>query len=117
MFDSFKQWLEARWQLNRNHTLVAQLLKHGVSLSQPRTIDCHFWLRTELQAKALAQKLQARGFEILRTNAASGESGLWNLEASISQSPNHTAKVSFIREMVRLAQECGGTYDGWGTQV
>jgi regulator of RNase E activity RraB len=61
--------------------------------------------------------LQARGFEILRTNAVDGESARWNLEAALLQSPNKTAEVSFIQKMVRLAEECGGVYDGWGTQV
>ena len=103
---------------NRNEQLRKVLLGHKVPLGAPRAIDLHFWTNGKEAADRLADALRVRGYDIrVEQPAASEESGLWNVEASVNQTPSLTLSDSFTEDIVRLAVQAGGNYDGWGTAI
>jgi regulator of RNase E activity RraB len=104
---------------SRNAALRQTLIENGVDLGESRTIECHFWSWSELNAARLAEDLVSRGFEILAQRSARSpkDPELWNVEAAIKQSAELTLRREFTDELVRIAAAHFGKYDGWGTRV
>jgi hypothetical protein len=103
----------------RNASLRQVFLEKKVDLTEPRKIDCHFWIWSRSDAAELAESLKSRGFEILaqRPAAKAGDPSRWNLEAAVRQSIDLTMRPEFTDELVRLADSHSGIYDGWGTSI
>jgi hypothetical protein len=103
----------------RNASLRHVFLEKKVDLTEPRKIECHFWIWSRDDATELAESLKSRGFEILtqRPAAIAGDSARWNLEAAVRQSIDLTMRREFTDELARLADSHGGLYDGWGTRI
>lgn len=103
----------------RNEKLRDVFLQKKADLTEPRLIECHFWIWSEAGALRLAEGLKNRGFEILvqRRAGTASDPDRWNLEAAVTQSIALTLRHEFIDELVRLADSIGGVYDGWGTRM
>ena len=106
----------------RNIELREVLLSHSVKLAEQRMIDLHFWAQGREAAEPLSSALASLGFPVSRTNPCSenqaeSDSCVWNVEASILQTPSLTLSDSFTEEMVRLATGHNAIYDGWGTAI
>jgi hypothetical protein len=103
----------------RNASLRQVFLEKKIDLTEPRKIECHFWVRSGKDAAALGESLKSRGFEILakRPAAIAGDPGRWNVEAAVRQSVELTMRPEFTDDLARLADSHGGRYDGWGTRI
>lgn len=103
----------------RDEKLRNVFLQRKVDLTEPRLIECHFWVWSEGETVRLAEGLKRRGFEILlqRPAGTASDPDRWNLEAAVRQSIALTMRHEFIDELVRLADSNGGVYDGWGTRI
>jgi hypothetical protein len=90
-----------------------------VDPSEPRVIECQFWIPRREDADRLAQALKNLGFEILKQHpmAIAGKPEQWNLEVATRQSIDQTMSREFIEKLVRLADFNHGGYDGWGTRI
>ena len=103
----------------RNAGLRRVFTEKGVDFGEPRLIECHFWTWSKEDAAGLAEALTTCGFRILaqRPAASSNDPSLWNVEAGIKQSIELTLRREFTDELVRVAADHSGRYDGWGTCV
>ena len=103
----------------RDEKLRNVFLQRKVNITEPRVIECHFWIWNEADTLRLAESLKRRGFEILaqRQAGTASDPDRWNLEAAVRQSIALTMRHEFIDELVRLADINGGVYDGWGTRI
>ena len=101
----------------RNAALRRVFVDKGVDLGAPRWIECHFWTWSEEDAVGLGEALTVRGFQVLKQHPAASDPSLWNLEAGIRQSIELTLRREFTDELVRVAVNHSGKYDGWGTSV
>jgi hypothetical protein len=90
-----------------------------VDPSEPRVIECQFWIPSKEDADRLAQALKNLGFEILKQHpmAIAGKPEQWNLEAATRQSIDQTMSREFVEKLVRIADFNHGGYDGWGTRI
>jgi hypothetical protein len=100
----------------RNRALLERIRELGAVLDAPRVIDCHFWAATREIAGTLIAKLQEKGLIELSATPPDAE-GPWNVEGQLNETPSFVASRKVTEELVRLAAECGGQYDGWGTSV
>jgi Regulator of ribonuclease activity B len=103
----------------RNAGLRRVFTEKGINLAESRLIECHFWAWSKEDAAGLAEALTTRGFRILTQSpaASSNDPSLWNVEAGIKQSIELTLRREFTDELVRVASDHSGRYDGWGTCV
>jgi len=100
----------------RSASLLSRLGELGALLDAPRVIDCHFWAPTREVAGILVAKLLERGLSDLSATPP-GSGGPWSVEGRLHESPEFVASRNVTEELVLLAAECGGQYDGWGTSV
>jgi hypothetical protein len=100
----------------RNASLLSRLRELGALLDAPRAIDCHFWAPTREAAGVLVAKLLEKGLSELSATPP-GSDGPWSVEGQLHESPEFVASRKVTEELVLLAAECGGRYDGWGTSV
>ena len=100
----------------RNCELLKLIASKGVDPSMPRSIDLHFWASSESAAQKLSATLEGRGYSHLSMNRSVGEPSLWNVEAGIEASPVSVTTPVFV-DLVRLASEHDGEFDGWGTSI
>ena len=101
----------------RNLALRRVLIEKGVDLTEPRTVDCHFWAWSEEDSIGLADGLTKLGFKITARRLSKNSTVRWNIEASIWQSAALTLRPEFTDELARLAAANFARYDGWGTSI
>ncbi|HEX2060279.1 MAG TPA: ribonuclease E inhibitor RraB [Thermoanaerobaculia bacterium] len=112
--------LALRGHAVRNAELVGKLRSRGVDLQAPRSIEHHFWSRSQRDAALLSHELYRRGFLILVLAPASPREGseyTWNVEAGKQDTIEHTASDDLAGELFDLAASFNSRYDGWGTSV
>jgi hypothetical protein len=112
--DEFAREVEAHQA--RNVSLLDRLRELGAPLDAPRVIDCHFWAPTREVAGVLVTRLLEKGLTEL-SSTPPGTEGPWSIEGQLHESPKFVASRKVTEELVLLAAECGGQYDGWGTSV
>ena len=95
------------------------LLGHKVNLAKPREVDLNFWANGPKAAKSLAAALKERGYVVKSLQPAVGEkkSGLWAVDVAAKVAPETVISECFTEELVRLAANLGGKFDGWGTSI
>jgi hypothetical protein len=102
----------------RNEELRVVFLRDGVSLTDSREIDCHFWMPDETAGRQLAASLVSEGFQLkVSRQGTSGGRLNWNLELTVRQSIALTLRHEFTETLVNAADRFGGRYDGWGTSL
>jgi regulator of RNase E activity RraB len=104
----------------RNAALLANLTSRGVDLAAPRSVEHHFWSRTQRDAALLAHELYKRGYLLLVLAPAAHREGSeyeWNVEAGAKQSAAVAGSDATAQELVDLAMSLNSRYDGWGTAI
>jgi hypothetical protein len=98
-------------QLTMTARVVEANLGHGDQVSRPRPIDHLAGFRSRSAATAAAQDLTAAGYRIdgMRRRMLT----VW-LEFSAMTAVDHITAAAFTREVVRIVERHGGSYDGWG---
>src|SRR5258708_32444815 len=103
-------------QEERNEALLEIIRSKRVDINQERLIEHHFWAPGPEEASLLAKRLYEKGFLLLKISpVTSDDSGLWNVEAGISQTPAQAASREMSEGLIRTAASFNSTYDGWGT--
>lgn len=99
----------------RNAELRLGFIEKRVDLDEARTVEFHFSAWSKQYAAGLANALKDCGFLVLSksSSTSSGEPSFWNVEATIKQSIDLTLRHEFTDELVRVAAQHCGRYDGW----
>jgi regulator of RNase E activity RraB len=104
----------------RNAELLEMLRNRAVDLKAHRSIEHHFWSKSQRDAALLANELYRRGFLLLilaRAAPREGSDYTWNVEAGFRDTIEHAASDAVARDLVDLATAFNSRYDGWGTSV
>jgi hypothetical protein len=103
----------------RNVELRRGFIEKEVELDEVRTVEFHFWTWSKEHAAGLARALEDRRFLVALKHAAASSSdpSVWNVEATIKQSIDLTLRHEFTDELVHVAAEFSGRYDGWGLRI
>ena len=99
----------------RNAELRRGFIERKVDLDEARTVEFHFRAWSKQYAAGLAKALEDRGFLVLSksSSASSSDPSFWDVEATIKQSIELTLRHEFSDELVRVAAQHCGQYDGW----
>lgn len=104
----------------RNAELATKLRSRGVDFQTLRSIEHHFWSKTQRDAALLSNELYRRGFLLLVLAPAAPRDGseyTWNVEAGFRDTIEHAVSDDLARDLVDLAASFNSRYDGWGTAV
>lgn len=101
----------------RNRELLELIVSKGDDPAVSRPIDLHFWAFNEAAARKLSAALEERRYAPVSTNRSVDEPSLWKVETKVEASPLSVAAPFFVETLVRLASECNGEFDGWGTSI
>jgi hypothetical protein len=100
------------------------LSKNGSDLTKPHRTDHFFYFKSEEAAKAVGALLQTEGchnVRIYRTPVPWWKRLLlpraWSCTAEAFTVPSEAAVFATRDRYIRLAQEHGGAYDGWGADI
>jgi len=107
---------EVKAHAARNAALLDRIRELGATLDSPRVIDYHFWAPTREAAGILVATLVDKGLTDLSATPPNAE-GPWSVEGQLHESATFVASLKVTEELVRLAADSGGEYDGWGTSV
>jgi hypothetical protein len=100
----------------RNADLLQRIRDLGARLEVARAIELHSWAPTREIAGILVERLIETGLTDL-TATPPIDDGPWSVEGQLHESPLVVASSQRTAELVRLAADCGGQYDGWGTSI
>ena len=105
--------------MKRNAALVKELHDRGADLTVPRSVEHHFWAKSQRDAAMFARELYSKGFLILVLARAqtSDPTYSWNIEAGSQETIENVVSRSRCDELVRLAERWNARYDGWGTRI
>ena len=103
----------------KNAELRRGFIEKEVDLDETRTVEFHFRAWSKQYAAGLAKALEDRGFLVLSksSSTSSSEPSFWNVVAIIKQSIELTLRHEFTDELVRVAAQHCGRYDGWDTRA
>ncbi len=103
----------------RNAELLRSIKEKKVATDEIRSIEHHFWSRSQPNASLLAKELYTRGYLLLVICPVDQEDGSkwWNVEAEVRQTIKDAASSDLVSELVTLAARFDALYDGWGTSV
>ncbi|MBK9143470.1 MAG: tetratricopeptide repeat protein [Candidatus Melainabacteria bacterium] len=94
--------------------LIAQMRSMGDSLDVARVID-HLFVCSPSNSEDLKRRLEMLGFDVVVKEAGFSRSKKTTVEFQEKATPNQMRERS--RQFVRIAFECGASYDGWGCNI
>jgi Regulator of ribonuclease activity B len=99
----------------KNAELRRTFNEEEVDLDEARIVEFHFRAWSKDDAAGLAKALEDHGFLVLSKSPSvfSSDPSFWNVEATIKQSIDLTLRHEFTDEIVRVAAQHCGRYDGW----
>ncbi len=102
------------WQWILDRRTLDALVEQGDDLGLPRPIDHHASFETAAGRDAFANAVSALGYQIAERGVHDDESDgvrVFTLDFATAYAPVAIFPVTI--ELFRLAEACGGTYDGW----
>jgi regulator of RNase E activity RraB len=113
--DSGKAGKESPGIPDDDRVVLQQLREAGSDLSKPHQIEFYLYFPTEETAGKAAEKLEAEGFEGEMRRAP--DLTRWMCLVYQQMVPELPKIAALKRRLGKLAQEFGGEYDGWETNV
>jgi hypothetical protein len=98
-----------------DRAVLEQLRAAGSDLGKPHQIDFYLYFATEQAAQQAAEKLEAEGYEGEMRMAP--DLTRWMCMVREEMVPEPSKIGASKRRFAKLAQEFGGEYDGWETNV
>ncbi|MDQ3010202.1 MAG: ribonuclease E inhibitor RraB [Acidobacteriota bacterium] len=98
-----------------DRVVLQQLREAGSDLSKPHQIEFYLYFPTEEAAGKAAGKLEAEGFEGEMRRAP--DLTRWMCLVTQQMVPELSKIAALKRRLAKLAQESGGDYDGWETNI
>jgi Regulator of ribonuclease activity B/FHA domain len=95
--------------------ILAKLQKAGSDLTRPHPVEFFLYFPSEASARSAAGQIQAGGFEVRVEQAGSGPA--WLCKADKLMVPSLRVMTDLRGKFTKLADQLGGEYDGWGSQV
>lgn len=95
--------------------VLQQLREAGSDLSKPHQLEFYLYFPTEEAAKKAAEKLEAEGFDGEMRRAP--DLTRWMCLVYQQMVPELSKIAALKRRLAKLAQESGGEYDGWETNI
>jgi regulator of RNase E activity RraB len=98
-----------------DRVVLQQLREAGSDLNKPHQIEFYLYFPTEEAAGKAAEKLEAEGFEGEMRRAP--DLTRWMCLVHQQMVPELSKIAALKRRLAKLAQEFGGEYDGWETDI
>jgi hypothetical protein len=102
---------------DRDKQILRVLRQHGDTLSKPREIMHWAYFPSDEARRQFAKSCAKAGFAIRGMNDDARMPNRFSVQFSHTDVPNEDAVDLFRSLLTRLADECGGAYDGWETKI
>ena len=96
-----------------NRRVIGSLQEHGDDLSKVRAIDHRVYMKSPALAAKFQDRVQGLGFEV----DGSGDSEGGEVWIDFSRAEDLKDIDAVTAELEMIAEEFGGSYDGWATAV
>jgi uncharacterized protein (TIGR01619 family) len=98
-----------------NQMVLTRLEQHGDNPEKEREVDHCIYFRTEKDRDNFIEKAQEAGYKVLsKENLGAGEENPYQLNISRNDNTQLSNVNQYVWELVCLAKENNGEYDGWG---
>ncbi len=96
--------------------ILDQLRAAGSDLSRPHPMEFYLFFPTEELAHRVAERIADNGFRVEVKKTPQGRPA-WMCYVTKSMVPRHAEIAAIGKRFSAIAQEFGGEYDGWETEV
>lgn len=104
------------WQWIKDRRLVESLTESGDKSEIARPIDHHARFAARESAEAWAEAVRQMGFDVAVERLEGGDDA-WRAHAVRDDRSDLSTVHDIVERLYGLAEENGGTYDGWGCAV
>ena len=109
---------EYEYQTILNQRVLMNLEQHGDHPEMEREVDHWIYFGTEKDRDHFIEKAQAAGYKVLsKKNLENGEENPYQLNISRQDNTLPGNVNEYVWELVSLAKEHNGSYDGWGCPI
>ncbi len=109
---------EYEFQTIMNQRVLMGLEQHGDNPEIEREVDHWIYFGTEKDRDNFIEKVEAAGYKVLsKENLESGEENPWQLNISRQDNTLPGNVNEYVWELVNLAKDNNGSYDGWGCPI
>ena len=106
-----------RWQWIMDARVVRQLEEHGDDAEKPRPVDHALHFATEDALATFVKKATELGYRESQRKQEDGRELPWMVEV-VREDPVTVDEIhDAVMELMTIAEELGGDYDGWGCPV
>lgn len=106
---------EYEYQTILNQSIISQLLEGGDNLEKEREVDHNLYFNTEENREEFIAKVERLGYKVLAKNNESNTNFSLNISKVHHVEPNTIHGL--VWELILLAKETNGDYDGWGCPI
>ena len=104
-------------QSTKNQQIIDTLRSHGDALTQVREIDHWAYFPTGFLRAQFVVKCDSAGFDLVSTSDPQAPGQQYGARVSHRDVPGEEVMARIVGLLCDLAEECGGEYDGWETQI
>jgi uncharacterized protein (TIGR01619 family) len=109
---------EYEFQTIMNQRVLMGLEQHGNNPEKEREVDHWIYFRTEKDRDSFIKKAEALGYQVLSTeNLNDGGENPYQLNISRQDNTQFGNVNQYVWELVSLAKDNNGHYDGWGCPI
>ena len=109
---------EYEYQSIQNQRVLMNLEKQGDDSEKEREVDHWIYFETDNDRENYAKKVEELGYKILsKKNLEDGKGSPFQLNISRIDNTNRNNVNQYVWELVTLAKENNGNYDGWGCPI
>jgi hypothetical protein len=105
------------WQVIQDMRVEESLRKEGDPLVEPREIEHWAYFKTEAERERFVASVQERFTAVELYESPESDRGVFTAKLRHTGLPDYRSMNKFTLLLSRAAQENGGDYDGWETQV
>ena len=106
------------YQSIQNQRVLINLEKHGDDPEKEREVDHWIYFETNDDRENYVKKVEELGYKILsKKNIEEGKGFSFQLNISRIDNTNWSNVNQYVWELVTLAKENNGNYDGWGCPI
>lgn len=102
-------------EADTDQQVLNQLQEAGSDLSKPHPLEFYLYFPAEESAHQAAEMIADDGFSVEVKRAAQGSA--WMCYVTKRMAPKRSEIAAIGKRFRSLAQEFGGEYDGWETEV
>ena len=105
------------YQSSKNQQVLDALRSAGETFVRVREIDHFAYFPDEAKRMAFVAKCRTLGLQLRNLSKSKKSSNRYGVQLVQADIPTSQVMDDVTTQLAKLAEECGGEYDGWGCPV